>query len=399
MSSFGFNLKRFIENEAQASGNRAKAVWLAEQKIKKLLADGHLKAEEISLKELAIEFCGYRWYESMNTMKESTGQYQLRRQLEADATVDNSTFTNITGQIIYAKVHQGYENEAFIGSQLVDTVSSTLETEKIPGMQDISDEAMRVEEGMPVPYVGHGESFQITPLTYKRALAIALTKEVIFFDRTGIILKKAQAVGERVAILKEKEILDLVIGALNNYNWRNLSLNTYLAGPLTPGLWVNDFAGNELFDWNSFDNAFQKFQDVRNPETGDPILIGGLQLLVPPAKRMTANRIVSATQVREVTGTTETISGNPLPPGVTALSSQLLRDRLAAAGLSTPDKRWFLGDFKKAFMWMQNWPLTVVQAPANHPDEFERDIVAKWKASERGVAAVGDPRFMQRNNA
>ena len=34
----------------------------------------------------------------------------------------------------------------------------------------------------------------------------------------------------------------------------------------------------------------------------------------------------------------------------------------------------------------------VVQAPANNDDEFTRDIVAKYKASERGVAAVMEPR-------
>ena len=38
-----------------------------------------------------------------------------------------------------------------------------------------------------------------------------------------------------------------------------------------------------------------------------------------------------------------------------------------------------------AFAYMENWPITVVQAPANSEAEFNQDIVARFKASERGI--------------
>ena len=38
-----------------------------------------------------------------------------------------------------------------------------------------------------------------------------------------------------------------------------------------------------------------------------------------------------------------------------------------------------------------------MQAPPHHQDEFERDIVLKVKASERGAAAVIDPRYVVKN--
>jgi SRSO17 transposase len=37
--------------------------------------------------------------------------------------------------------------------------------------------------------------------------------------------------------------------------------------------------------------------------------------------------------------------------------------------------------------------------PANSWIEFERDVVAGWRASERGVMAVKDPRQVQKNTA
>jgi len=43
---------------------------------------------------------------------------------------------------------------------------------------------------------------------------------------------------------------------------------------------------------------------------------------------------------------------------------------------------------------MENWPITVTQAPQNSEAEFNQDIVAQFKASERGAAAVINPRYI-----
>jgi len=302
---FGMNLKRLIEAEISGGMSRERALDLAVNKINGLLESGEIKPEQISLKETAEAFCGSKWVQLLNPALGDTES--IRRALEADDAVDSTAFSKITGQIVYSAVHAGYENEAFIGDKLSTNVPTKLESEKIPGFQSISDEAMEVHEAMPYPYVGFGESFQQTPRTKKYGLAIALTKEAIFYDRTGIFVQQAGKIGFRLGIRKEKEILDVAIGAKNNYNWRDLSLNSFLPGPLTPGLYVNDFTGNELLDWNSLDTAMQNFQDIRDPDSGDPILITGNVLLVPPTKKMTANRILSATEIREVTGNTTTL--------------------------------------------------------------------------------------------
>jgi hypothetical protein len=59
---------------------------------------------------------------------------------------------------------------------------------------------------------------------------------------------------------------------------------------------------------------------------------------------------------------------------------------------------WFFGDFKRAFAYMENWPIQVEEMPANAYITWARDVVAGWKASERGVAAVQDPRYTQRDD-
>ena len=55
---------------------------------------------------------------------------------------------------------------------------------------------------------------------------------------------------------------------------------------------------------------------------------------------------------------------------------------------------WFIGDPARAFAYMENWPITVVSAPDNSEAEFTHDIVSRFKVSERGAAAVIEPRYM-----
>jgi hypothetical protein len=49
-------------------------------------------------------------------------------------------------------------------------------------------------------------------------------------------------------------------------------------------------------------------------------------------------------------------------------------------------KKWFIGDFRKAFAYMENWPI-----PLDSKTQFRQDIVVRFKASERGAVAVINP--------
>jgi hypothetical protein len=41
---------------------------------------------------------------------------------------------------------------------------------------------------------------------------------------------------------------------------------------------------------------------------------------------------------------------------------------------------WYWGDFKKCFWWTEVWPLQVFTAKPGHEDEFNKDIISKYKA-------------------
>jgi hypothetical protein len=361
--------------------------------LQEALETGELKPDDFSIRELAEATLSP---ERVRQMDPRQGGACL---LESGDSVDVTAFSNITGQVVQAKILEAYNQEAFVLSHLVDAVSTRLDGERIPGIGRISDEVAEVQPGMPYPSLGFAEDYIDTPQTTKRGFIVPVTKEAIFFDRTYLILQRAAEVGEVLGLNKEKRLLDLLIGATNNYKWKGDSYNTYSTtgtGVAPDGNWVNQMT-QELVDWTDVDAAEQLFADILDPNTGEPVLIQATTVLVMPAYRHAAHRVFNAAEINYTANgsATTTVAANPLG-NYTVAESRLAYRRIMAAGHTAAEakKWWFIGDFRKAFAYMENWPITVTQSPANSDAEFNQDIVVRYKASERGAAAVINPRYV-----
>jgi hypothetical protein len=363
--------------------------------LQEALQQGHLKPEDFSIRELAEATLSP---ERVRQMDPRQGGAAL---LEASEAVDVTAFSNITGQIVQAKILEAYAQEAFVVSRLVDNVPTRLDGERIPGIGRIRDEVAEVRPGMPYPSLGFGEDYIDTPQTTKRGFIVPVTKEAVFFDRTHLILQRAAEVGEILGLNKEKRLIDLLIGAANNYTWKGTAYDSYYAagdpGPGgAPAPWINETA-DELVDWTDVDAAEQLFAEILDPNTGEPVLIRATTVLVMPAYRHAAHRIFNAEEITYAPAGADshTTAANPLG-NYRVVESRLAYRRIVAAGqmAEAAKKWWFLGDFRKAFAYMENWPLTVTQSPPNSEAEFNQDIVVRFKASERGAAAVINPRFV-----
>ncbi len=360
------------------------------QHLSESLRDGHLAPEDFSIRDLAEAIVpeGRHWVRMLDPR--SSGGVSI---MEAGEGVDITAFLNVTGQIIYSKILDAYRQEAFVVSKLVETIPTRLDGEKIPGISRIGETLDEVAPGMPYPNLGFGEDYIETPSTSKRGFIVPVTKEAIFFDRTHLILSRAAEVGEVLGLNKEKRLIDLVIGVTNNYKSNGTNYSTYYSS----GPWVNTLATNELVDWTNVDAAEQLFAEILDPNTGEPVLVRGTTVLVMPAYRHAAHRVFNAaeityTQAGSATGTTV---ANPLG-NYRVEESRLAYRRIVASGVTSTNakKWWFVGDFRKAFAYMENWPITVTQAPTNSEADFNNDIVLRFKASERGAAAVLNPRYV-----
>ncbi len=360
------------------------------QHLSESLREGHLRPEDFSIRDLAEVLVpdGRQWVRMLDPR--SGGNVSV---MEAGEGVDVSAFFNVAGQVIYSKILDSYTQEAFVVSKLVQTIPTRMDGEKIPGITRVGDSVDEVGPGMPYPHLGFGEDYIETPSTSKRGFIVPVTKEAIFFDRTHLILSRASEVGEVLGLNKEKRLIDTAIGITNTYSFSGLTSNTYL----TSGGRINELSGNELVDWVNVDSAEQLFAEMSDPHTGEPVLVHGTTVLVMPAYRHAAHRVFNAAELTYTSAGSETATtvANPLG-NYRVEESRLAYRRIVASGEAAVDakKWWFIGDFSKAFAYMENWPITVTQAPLGSEAEFNNDIVLRFKASERGAAAVLNPRFM-----
>ncbi len=360
--------------------------------LSEALQQRQLAPEDFSLRDLAEALVpdGHHWVRSLDPR--SSAGVQL---LEGEA-VDATAFLNISGQLIYSKIMDAFRQEAFVASRLVATIPTRLNGEKIPGVSRVNDAVDEVAPGMPYPSLGFGEDYIETPATAKRGFIVPVTREAIFFDRTHVVLSRATEVGEILGLNKEKRLLDVIVGATNNYKSKGTAYNTYQA--TTP--WVNVKTANELIDWTDVDSAEQLFAEMLDPNTGEPVLVRANTVLVMPAYRHAAHRVFNAQEITYTgaSANTATTAANPLG-NYRVFESRLAYRRIVASGVTAADakKWWFLGDFHKAFAYMENWPITVTQSPLGSEADFNNDIVVRFKASERGAAAVLNPRYVVKN--
>jgi len=331
---------------------------------------------------------------------------QTARLLEAGAVV-SSQFSNITGQIVYQKTLDGYQSEEFVFSKEVDEFqSNVIGMEKIAGIGGIGDEAEVVFESQPYPLVGPVEDYIEVPEARKRGHICPLTWEAVFSDKTAQLLKRAGEVGHFLGLNKEKRIIDCIVdeggGAISaalgghRYFWRGASYATYQTS--TP--WDNVTTSNALVDWTDLEAAELTLSRVRDPNTGEPITIQPDVVVVTKQLDYTARYILNSTLVAVHAGGYPT-SGNPnehraapfYETKYRIVTSRLLETRMAT------DTDWYLANLRKAFGYKVIRELQTVQAPANHPDEFSRDVVNQWRSSEFGAAYTQDPRLINESRA
>lgn len=377
---------------------------------------GDLKPEDFSIRETAEAFLGEARVRAMDSMR--GGGFLLEAGFDG---VDVTAFSNITGQLVITAIMEAYQDESFVLSGLVRTIPTRLDGEKIPGIGKLGDKAQVVQPGMPFEHAGVAEDYIETPSTDKRGFIVPVTKEAIFFDRTNLLIDRCRDVGNSLGLNKEKRLLDVLIGHTNNYKWKGTTYDSYSvdgttgdeAGTAIPST-INSLASNPLVDWTDFDNAEQLFANLLDPNTSEPIAIVPKHVMVCPAYSNVLKRILNATEIvygipSSTSVQTLTKGGNLVPgtglmgnpiSGYTPFVSALMYRRLIAtveATAGNAKKWWFLGDFSKAIAYMENWPITVTQAPANSEAEFTQDVVLRFKCSERGAAAMLDPRYIVKN--
>ena len=313
---------------------------------------------------------------------------------ESAGAVSTAAFQNIAGQFAYGMVLEKYQAPEFVVTKSIPVRQGNVPgLEKIPGITEIGDESGEVGEGQNYPLAGVGENWIYFSEPKKKGMIVPLTKEAIFYDKTGQLVKMASDVGYNFGKMIEKAAVDCVIDenvTTHRHNWKGTISATYNAS--SP--WANLVTSNALVDWTDIEAANEKLRTGTDPFTGEPILFPPTHLYAPSALEWTAAHILAASTVMRTTPGFAT-SANPnqneapnpvLRLGLTLVSTPYINFRQAT------DTSWYLANSSRAWVRNEHWPMDVQQSAANSQDEFDADIVMKFKVNGKMKYETVEPR-------
>jgi hypothetical protein len=318
---------------------------------------------------------------------------------ESGPGLNSNLFQVVTGELIGRKVIEGYEDTSgFIGDKLVTVLSSRVRNQKIAGFTALAGPT-EVHEGHPYEESQFDEKY-VTTAESKQGRILSIQEELIAFDQTGEINRRAMALGYSLRQERERAIVRGVTDAdsgFGKYVYRpngtgrvlynsNGSNQNWIGSGNTTSTGFN--AAVPLSDWKDIEKGLQyratEVKDDRVDGTRRPIVMPVKHLLVPESLRGTALSIVNATEVRGTSGDQETILANPIQGLVEVLSSPFIDEQ---GGEAAHD--WYLGDFSRQFVWTEIWPVQTFLQRSESEAAFERDVVLRVKVRYfGGISAV-----------
>ncbi|MCA9040452.1 MAG: hypothetical protein KDA65_08905 [Planctomycetaceae bacterium] len=369
----------------------------------KLLNEGQLRVDDFSYHELA-DACGVLpELRRLASERESiAGVKQALR--ESGPGVGTNMFQVITGELIGRKVIEGYEDESgFIGDQLVTVLPSRYRNQKLAGFRALAGPT-EVPEGHPYEESTFEEKY-VTSLEAKQGRVLSITEELIAFDQTGEINRRAMALGYYLRQERERTIIRAVTDAdagSGQYVYRPNGSGAALYK--TDGLhrnWIG--SGNTtssgyssavpLADWSDVDTVLSyratEVIDDRIDGTRRPIIAPAKQMLVPESLRGTARSIVNSTEVSVTSNENETRMANPIQGMLEVLSSPFIDEQ---GGNALAD--WYVGDFRRQFVWTEIWPVQTFLQRSESEAAFERDVVLRVKARYFGGISAVDTAYV-----
>ncbi|SFJ68800.1 phage major capsid protein [Planctomicrobium piriforme] len=379
-------------------------------KVVELLNEKKVSPDDISYYELA-DACGV--LPRLRSLQESQAFLEdalaspgsMGRVLqESNPGVSSHLFQVVTGELIGRKVIEGYEDEAgFIGDRLVTVIPSRYRNTRIAGFRALGGPT-EVSEGHPYEESTFEEKF-VTSRESKQGRILSINEELIAFDQTGEINRRAMALGYYLRQERERTIIRAVTDAdagSSQYVYRpsgtGQSLYATSGGNrnyVGPGNTTSaDFdAAVPLVDWTDIEEVLHyratEVRDDRIDGQQRPIVAPARQLLVAERLRGTARSIVQSTEIQVTTADGETKFANPVHNLLEVLSSPFIDEQGGAAATN-----WYLGDFRRQFIWTEIWPVQSFLQRAESSAAFDRDVVLRVKARYYGGVSAVDTAFV-----
>ena len=341
---------------------------LAEQIALPETDKNRLSAEDFSIREIA-EGCGIDTSGSECTMTEA---------------VTASQFSILVGALLSSVVMASYEAAAKVGNQLVTPFQSSLETDTIPGGY-LEGEMEDIKELGKYPHLADVKEKSVTIGHGKKGLILDITDESVRFDRTGIVMREANQMGEIMALTRETEIINKIQDITGWKAWNPSGTNADLYQN-AQGDGIHDLDNlvvDVLADYTDVQALYTLLRLMQNDD-GKYINVVPKILLVPVALEIIAKRIINNTQLMGAANEER----NPFANAFNIISTPLLDAQSSTA--------WYLGDFKKQFLEKIVIPPEVRRRSMgdNNDQDWETDVLASYKIRHDIKVGSTDYRFV-----
>lgn len=399
-------IKRIVES----GDNRAEGLHRLHRVVCDGLAQEKFDADDFSYKELAMVIGALDPFDEVGSAGRIAGEAVDMARVsprsifrESNPGLMTNAFQVITQELISSKVIAGYESneEDWIADQLVETVPSKMLNQRIAGLTAL-DGPSEVAEGHPYSETGFSEKF-VTTQEAKKGRILRISEELLLFDQTGEINRRARQLGYYTRQERERTIVRAVTDAdagSGKYVYRPKGAGTalYAVGNknyIGSGGVTGFDAAVALVDWKSVEAAilYRSTQVKDDRVDGTPRAIHGLNspsniLLVPEALRLTADYIATSTGGREETRSNATITErrNPVARYIGNVLSSPYVDEVSAAD-------WYYGNPRKQFIWTEIWPVQTFSQGATSEAAFERDTIMAIKVRYFGGLSATDTVF------
>lgn len=323
---------------------------------------------------------------------------------ESNPGVSTALFQVVTGELIGRKVIEGYEDDAgFIGDQLVTVIPSRYRNTRIAGFRALAGPT-EVPEGHPYEESTFEEKF-VTSQESKQGRILSINEELIAFDQTGEIHRRAMALGYYLRQERERTIVRAVTDAdagAGKFVYRPAgagqalyaadgSHRNYVGAGNTTSPGFN--AAIPLVDWTDIEAVLHyratEVKDDRIDGDQRPIVAPARQLLVSEGLRGTARSVVQSTEIVVSSADGESRMANPVHNLLEVLSSPFIDEQ---GGTAASD--WYLGDFRRQFIWTEIWPVQTFLQRSESTAAFDRDVVLRVKARYFGGVSAVDTAFV-----
>lgn len=320
------------------------------------------------------------------------GEIDVHSAQDVSEAMSAAGFPTVVGTLIHPVIIKEYEPRAEIVTDLVTEMESNKAVEDHVGFGAM-DSFDLVRERMPYEEAQVGEK-KVRVANYKFGRYISVSLEMVMFDQTGDALTIAASIGKKAAQHLHKFVVQkacsLACTATGEAADNSLVINGTARAMYadTHASW--DIAANDNLQGTALaPDAVQTAETLLQgmvDDKGDLVLVEPKILLVPPALRVTALRILGSPNYYDAT-THGTV--NPFYNLYKILVSPFL-------GTATA---WYLGDFAQQTILQWVYKLKTESLRNGTESAFKADTVAMFKASYFCGVGCSDYRFVAKGNA